>query len=1176
MQAKMKRIDELNKNKGNVAHKLAEEEQDLKSILSDEQCQDLLQLTCGITKRMRKTIEENFDATATLEKLRRENENEDGFANLDFDPGTVDVSAYDKERKVRDERQKELSTPQMKELKKASLKWFDEWQNGFIQKVKETLSVDKNASQQPAQLENSKGSSLGQVQKLKADPKDLSYTTPKLEQLFPRIATSLTKLPISKRATILHSFLLLLLSSEHYTAASRVFLLYLASSLKLGLKYLREDEEKTAKGLLEVAKQMSASQEAMKKGKESEESRKWKMRLATVAGAAVVGLSGGYAAPLIAASVGAAMGELGLGASAAAGYLGTVAGNTYVVGSLFGAYGGRMTGDMMRNLSADVQDFAFLPVHGERKEHGNTVDAVTESRRLRVIISITGWLLEKEEVVSPWRVLSPSAEVFALRFELETLMQLGQSFNTMASNSAYGYAQSAFATRAAYTELSSAIWPLALVKIARVIENPFSLAKTRADKAGKVLAEALISRTQGERPVTLIGYSLGARVIWSCLTALAERRGFGLVESAVMIGAPIPSDTNTWRKMRTAVSGRLVNVYSSNDYLLGFLHRASSASSIQHGVAGLGPISGLLGVENVDVSEDVPGHLRYRYLIGTILQKIGFEDIDKTEVAKEAEAYSAMVEEEEKQDYYTKEAKQLAGEAYQQYQKRVKRETSKKISDADADKQAKAMEKEVQQKTQKGLMQWAAEQLYLSPPAKPTNEDVEDAVSDPQAAAKGARKSAEKMTDAMAKTVYQRAKEAVYISRSGGAQGELAAKNKTAQAQNAAASAQAGYLATAAGYIPTGYIPSFRSAKASGKSKAASSKLPKDAKGKRPSAGHMSKLAGKQSEKSKARAESASTQASSSKAILTPTTTIPDEERIVTPETEEPIEGMEKPEDEAGDSAPTATDSAKESESTPKAAAKDAHKVGGYTSYIPSFGFGSSSKQAGGNPKEEAKDASKSEKAENAKSEAPSGDKKDDAPAEPLAALEKNEAEGASDDAKEALSTPAKEDPEGKEVEGASEDAEETPPTPSKEYLTDENDEAAEKPAEGTQEALSTPIKESPEARSDEVGEKTADEAQEAPSKSTKKDPKDQSDEAAEKPAETSEDQTEKFASETEGTKTPKVQSAGYGSYVPSFGFGGSKKGGESKSGEKEKAQETSKEKSKEKHKGGLDDPFTD
>lgn len=1118
IEAKMKRIDVQNTKKGEVAHRVDEEEQDLKSMLSDSQCDDLIRLTSGITKRMRQTIVENFDATATLEKVKRENSKEDGFAKLDFDPGTVDVSAYDKERKVRDERQKELSTPKMKELKKASLKWFDEWQSSFLKRVKETVKPKDASSQQPAPVMETKGASLGQVQKIDANAKSESYTPPKLEQLFPRIFTSLTKLSISKRALVLHSFLLLLLSSEHYTAASRVFLLYLASSLKLGLKYLRGDEEQTAKGLLEVAKQMSASQEAMKKGKESEESRKWKLRLATVAGAAVIGLSGGYAAPLIAASVGTAMSELGLGASAAAGYLGTVAGNTYLVGSLFGAYGGRMTGDMMRNLSADVQDFAFLPVHGERIEHEDSIDAVTDNRRLRVIISITGWLLEKEEVVAPWRVLSPSAEVFALRFELETLMKMGQSFNTMAANSAYGYAQSAFATRAAYTELSSAIWPLALVKIARVVENPFSLAKSRAEKAGKVLAEALITRTQGERPVTLIGYSLGARVIWSCLTALAERKAFGLVESVVMIGAPIPSDISTWRIMRTAVSGRLVNVYSKNDYLLGFLHRASS---LQYGVAGLIPISGLLGVENVDVSEDVSGHLRYRYLIGSILQKIGFEDIDKAEVAKEAEAFKIMVEEEKKQDY-TQDAKDMAGEAYEQYQKRRKQATSKKISDADADKQAKAMEKEVHQKTQKGLMQWAVEQLYLSPPAVPSSQDVADAKSNPQGAVRGTTKTANKTADAATKSMYQRAKEAAYISRSGGAEGQDAAKERVSQAQNTASSAvPSSYLATAAGYIPSGYIPSFRSSEtpkvpADVTAKGSAPQLPKDSKGKRPSSAAVVKPARKKSEKAvPKRMGSASTQDSSSKTILTPTTT-EDEDKDLTPDTEDPPapatntkesdESTPAPTDETPDAGP------KEKEETPKANEK-ASVASGVTSYIPSFGFGSSSSKA-----EEASKPAEEAAPEAAPSSDQGGDPK----------TEKDEA--AEDQPEKAPSTPPAEEPETEDNAKAED--------------TLENDDSGK--AEDAQ-----------ETKSDQS-------AAEKPESEGSEPPKDT--------PQAAEDKTESMPSESEGCETPKAQSSGYGSYIPSFGFGSSTPAKPKNGGGKKKAPEMPKNPQK----GEMEDPFVE
>ena len=783
-----------------------EEQQDLKSVLSEEQRADLVQLVASITAQMRKTIEDNFDASATLKTLAqkdRKDMTEDEKINAPLDLASVDVDEYEKEKKLRDEREKELSSPKVKQLKKTALEWFDEWRKVVQDRVKETVGAENKSSQDQGGKESGPSPPEGRpVQKVNTDAKSGEYSPPKLEDLFPRLKTSLTKLPMKERQLVLHSMLLLMLSLEHYNAASRVLLLYLTSSLKLGLKHLREDEEATAQGLLKAAKQITADEEALKKKKlEGQEAHKWRVRLATAAGAAVVGVSGGLAAPMIAAGVGTVMGGLGLEATAAAGYLGSVAGSTYLVGGLFGAYGGRMTGDMMQELSAEVEDFAFLPVHGDRKDHGESVEAATENRRLRVVIAISGWLLEKEEVVTPWKVLKPSAEVFALRFELEALMNLGQSIDTMISSAAYGYAQSAMIKQTVFAELMSAMWPVALVKVARVVDNPFTLAKTRADKAGKVLAEALISRTQGERPVTLIGYSLGARVIWSCLIALAEKKAFGLVESAVLMGSPIPSDVNTWRKMRTAVSGRLVNVYSENDYLLAFLYRTSS---LQYGVAGLLPISGLYDVENVDVSATVSGHLRYRYLVGSILQKIGFEDIDKDEVDKEAEAFKKVVEEESKNGYLQQAKDGYHGKKTGQAPKKQ----PKAISDAEADKQASAMEKEVAAKTQKGLMQWAVEQLYITPPSVPSTNDAKNAVADPKGAAQGtakdATKTANKTVDAATKTLFERAKDAVYLARSGGPEGEKAAQEKLSQAQEAAPT---GYLATAAGYIPTAYIP---------------------------------------------------------------------------------------------------------------------------------------------------------------------------------------------------------------------------------------------------------------------------------------------------------------------------------------------------------------------------------
>ena len=118
------------------------------------------------------------------------------------------------------------------------------------------------------------------------------------------------------------------------------------------------------------------------------------------------------------------------------------------------------------------------------------------------------------------------------------------------------------------------------------------------------------------------------------------------------------------------VSGRLVNVYSEHDYILAFLYRTSS---IHLGVAGIQEVEDVNGVENVNVSELISGHLRYQYLVGSILQKIGWEDIDMDEVAQEEETLLLLEAEEKKvrdhkkgredADDLEKEAKEKADQA---------------------------------------------------------------------------------------------------------------------------------------------------------------------------------------------------------------------------------------------------------------------------------------------------------------------------------------------------------------------------------------------------------------------------------------------------------------------------------------------------------------------------------
>jgi hypothetical protein len=252
---------------------------------------------------------------------------------------------------------------------------------------------------------------------------------------------------------------------------------------------------------------------------------------------------------------------------------------------------------------------------------------------------VTGWVKEESDFVVPWRVVGADSEVFALRWETESLMNLGNAISALVTSAAWSVAGREILSRTFFAAIMSAVMlPVGLMKVARVVDNPFSVAKARADKAGEALADALINKAQGERPVTLIGYSLGSRVVYSCLQSLCRRSAYGLVESVILMGSPTPSDGEAWRRMRSVVCGRVVNVFSENDSVLAFLYRTSS---LQFGVAGLQPIEGVPGVENLDVSEKISGHLRYQYLLGSILTTIGLQDLDQSEIAREEAALAA-------------------------------------------------------------------------------------------------------------------------------------------------------------------------------------------------------------------------------------------------------------------------------------------------------------------------------------------------------------------------------------------------------------------------------------------------------------------------------------------------------------------------------------------------------
>lgn len=111
--------------------------------------------------------------------------------------------------------------------------------------------------------------------------------------------------------------------------------------------------------------------------------------------------------------------------------------------------------------------------------------------------------------------------------------------------------------------------PVALTKLSYLIDNPWTVSQARADMAGLILADSLIDRNLGTRPITLVGFSLGSRVIYSCLKELAKRGAVGLVQNVYMFGTPVVANKEEYTRSRAIVPGRFVNGYATNDWILG-------------------------------------------------------------------------------------------------------------------------------------------------------------------------------------------------------------------------------------------------------------------------------------------------------------------------------------------------------------------------------------------------------------------------------------------------------------------------------------------------------------------------------------------------------------------------------------------------------------------------------
>jgi len=414
-------------------------------------------------------------------------------------------------------------------------------------------------------------------------------------------------------------------SDKVYSSRTRDFLYSMASpdeaaiaaTLKDPTRAIEEAERKT-----NSAKDAAAARSAT--------FRKVGIGLGAVAGGVLIGVTGGLAAPLVGASVTTVLGWLGVGGTAAGILASGLAGSSVVCGALFGVYGSKKSAEVVERYTKEVEDLAILPARPSKET-------------LAVRLCISGWLDSQEDVVGPWTVFDGD-DTFALQWEVRALEDLSNALTALIKAQVMKHLKAEIIKRTVFASLFAALSPTSWLKIAQIIDNPWMRAKALAVKTGQVLGMLLHQRVLGNRPITLVGYSLGSLVIFEALQYLASlppAETAHLLQDVFLFGAPVRIEERTWAAARRVVAGRLVNGYGSNDYILAVLSRVSDVS---WGVAGLDVVP-VKGVENV-ACDQVDGHLKWRGMIGQCLQKCGAPDLVDLEVKKQLQRKAKSIAEE--------------------------------------------------------------------------------------------------------------------------------------------------------------------------------------------------------------------------------------------------------------------------------------------------------------------------------------------------------------------------------------------------------------------------------------------------------------------------------------------------------------------------------------------------
>lgn len=150
-------------------------------------------------------------------------------------------------------------------------------------------------------------------------------------------------------------------------------------------------------------------------------------------------------------------------------------------------------------------------------------------------------------------------------------------------------------------------------KLKRVLRGPigWEQIKSKAKRVGKDYLSVLVS-TIPEKSISLIGYSLGVRIIYYGMESWDSYKK--VLKDAVLLGGAVPRD-KAWGSKTSSLTGRIINVFNFKDEILSVGYNIVELG--RSSPCGLKPIKDQhYKIINVDATSLIgtPKHLDKHYL----------------------------------------------------------------------------------------------------------------------------------------------------------------------------------------------------------------------------------------------------------------------------------------------------------------------------------------------------------------------------------------------------------------------------------------------------------------------------------------------------------------------------------------------------------------------------------